>query len=697
MSRVGTLLAALAVLAAAVLRPLLHGVPGATIAVFWATALGLAVVPGVLLCHGARLAPRGDRWLLLGQGATLGLALHGLAFLAGRAAGAPWLTTAVALAAAALGLVIPRGPDRAGPEEPAVPSADPLSPDTDGAPRDDTAATTLLVILVACLVQPLVSVERLGEPVPADLLFHAGNAAEVVHRHPLENPRAAGLPLSYHLLAYALPAESAGRGGDPVADPLLAVAPLLWVGLLALQLANAGRVLFTDARAGTLAAAVALLGADPGHLLGLGRGAFGNHFATGVYGSPTTVAGLVFLAGIALLLARWLERGERRALAGAALLAAAASGAKASVLPAVLGGLGLHTAWALCRRRREEAVRAAVAGGALLAAALPLTLPLVRGEASYRTILRWGPGALFEQAPFTAAARSLLGLPEGAALGAWAPPLFATWLAGHLGLVGSGLLAWALLRRAPVSTGMRWALATAAAGFGLALALDGQGASQLFFAYNGHALLALFAGAGAVLACARPFRARPLAALALVLVFALPALESAARLVPQAVRGDLAAASAEPLPAIADYLAGLAWLRGHATRDAVVFADNPSLLLSAFGEVRLYYETGLYSPQGWEKRWAGDLEPFPERAALQERLLRRPDAAALDAARRAVRPGTRLLVVADAVPSRIERGFLHALPGRVPARRFFPEALFDVAFANGSMHVYEARQDPAAP
>ena len=129
-----------------------------------------------------------------------------------------------------------------------------------------------------------------------------------------------------------------------------------------------------------------------------------------------------------------------------------------------------------------------------------------------------------------------------------------------------------------------------------------------------------------------------------------------------------------------EYARGLGWLRANASRDAVVFADNPSLLLSAFGEVRLYYETGLYTARAWEV--GPEREPWPERAALQERLLRRPDPGAIAEARRAVGPHARLLVVADAVQSRIDSGFVLASPGRVPGRRLFPEDLFELRFAN---------------
>jgi hypothetical protein len=86
-------------------------------------------------------------------------------------------------------------------------------------------------------------------------------------------------------------------------------------------------------------------------------------------------------------------------------------------------------------------------------------------------------------------------------------------------------------------------------------------------------------------------------------------------------------------------------------------------------------------------------EPWPERVALQERLLRRPDPDAIAEARRAIGADARLLIVADAVQSRVESGFVLASPGPVPGRRLFPEALFELRFANRTLHVYEARDE----
>ena len=654
-----------------VLRPLAYGIPVGTVAVFWATVLGQIVVPGVLLCVGARLCAADDRWLLAGQGTTVGLALHGLSLLAGRAVGAPWLTTAASLAASALGFAL-------------AARARPTLPGRADALRTRGSSLALAVALVACLVQPLFTIRLLGEPVPVDLLFHAGNAAELRHRWPLEDPRVAGLPLSYHLLAYALPVEVSARTDSPVADTLLGLAPLFWIALLAMQLANAGRVIFRDATAGVLGGATALLHADPGRLLGLGPGAFASNLATGIYGSPTTVCGLILLAGLAIALDDWAERGRPPCLATVGLLAAGASAAKTTVLPVALGAVGLVLIIALLGRRRQEAGRWAAALAVAAVAGAPLTLWQASGPASYPSIVEWAPGAAFRASPFAAAVARCVG--PSALQGAWAFPVFVAWLAGYLGLAGVSAAAWLGLRREPLRPAQAWALAVAAVGGVLAFTLQVPGFSQLFALYNGQLLLSLFAGAGLVLA-ARSAPRRPFVFAGLALC-ALPSLDGLARTLPAAASATALAATRRPDPVLGDFAAGLEWLRAHAT-DGVVFADDPSFLLSALGEVRLYYENGLFTARGLGA--AGSGEPFPERAALQQRLLRRPDAAVVAEARRAVGPRSRLLVVADAVQSRIEAGLIYAAPAPVPPRLFFPDELFARPFANGAMHVYEAR------
>jgi hypothetical protein len=675
-------LAATAVLgasAAAVLvaRPLAHGVGLTALLAFWATVLGEVVVPGALLVRGARLRGWNDPWLLLGQGATLGLALQGIATVAGRALGAPRLAAVVAVATVFGALALARR----GARSPAA-TADPPAP----------LAPLLAVALVALFLQPLTTVARLGEPVPFDLLFHAGTAGELRHRWPLQDPRVAGVPLRYHVLAYALPIEAADLAGGAVADPLLALAPVFWVGLLALQVANAGRALFRDARAGVLAAVVALFHTDPGSLLGLGPWAFGSTLATAVYGSPTTVCSFVLLMGLVVSLEGWVNEGRRRDLAAIALLSTAASAAKTTLVPVVLGGLALAAlrAWAL--GHSDERRRWTAGLGAVVVAAAPFTAWQTLGSSSYSRMAHFGIGTAFEGSAFVAWARDRLG--EGAVSGIAALPWFAAWLLGFLGLGGVGAALWLLSRRRPrPSAPQAWALLTAGVAVVASQLVDTPDRSQLFLLYNGQLLLCCFAGAGIGLALAARGRASRWAAVVLLLVAAAPSIAMLARAVPATVAADAASRGRTLSPVQADYVRALAWLRAEASRDCVVFADNPSLLLSAFGEVRLYYESGLYTARGREV--GPSREPFPERVAVQERLLRHPDGATAASAWRTLDPGARLLVVADAVPSRVEAGFVLADPRPVAGRRLFPAALFDLRFANSAMQVYEAR--PPAP
>jgi hypothetical protein len=328
-------------------------------------------------------------------------------------------------------------------------------------------------------------------------------------------------------------------------------------------------------------------------------------------------------------------------------------------------------------------------------AAAPFTLRLGTGDTSYRGILRWDPGAIVQQSPFTRWAAEILGLhgAAGEALPAWFTALVSpAWFLGYAGVAGVGALAFVLRRRGALTPPQLFALAVTAAGAVPALLFDAHGISQLFFLYNGQVLLAILAGGALVQALRRP---PSLGLLALLGLFALPSLEKAGRFLLSGPVEDYRSAARERGGTAREYAAGLAWLRAHAARGAVVFADNPSLLLSAFGECRLYYETGLYTPRGWERRWEGANEPYPERAAFQEALLRRPSPETIAEALRLFPAPVEVLVVADSVQSRIESGFLEVDIGPVPARPLLPPP-FRSAFANRVMHVYRLAAAPGS-
>jgi hypothetical protein len=663
-------LLAVALGCALLLRPIAHGVSVLTVVAFWATTLGLVVAPGVLLCIGGRLCPRGDRWLVVGQGATLGIALHGIAFLAGRWLGVPGASVAVAIVASAagIGLMVRRRADV----------------DSEPLPARPAAAATLAVALAGCILQPVNGVGALGEPVPFDMLFHAGNAAELRHRWPLEDPRAAGVPLHYHFLGYALPIDAADLVDAPVADTLLGLAPLFWVALLALQTCNAARTLCNDGRAGALAAAVVLLHADPGRIVA-GVNAFNSNFAAGVYGSPTTIAGLTLLAGLTIFVDRWLESGSRRQLAAIGLLSLAASATKTTVVPVVVAAAALMAARALGAGRLGHALRWAAVAVLGLAGGLPLTSWQAGGETGYSGLVAVRPLSVFLDSPFAAAVSRLWG--RAAVAGPPAVVTFAVWLVGYFALGGIGAAVW-LARRERLRETQAWALSVAAVGLLLALLLDVPGLSQLFLLYNGQLLLALFAGAAiarSAAALARPTRAS-LAVAAVLGLAAVPSLDNL-RLLPSMLDTDRRAADHRPSAAERDYVRALAWLRGSEVRDAVVFARNGSTLLSAYGEVRLYYENGTYTTRAWHV--APSAEPWPERVSIRDRLLLTGDPAALAAAHEAIGRGKRLVLVVDNVSWRVESGWVFTVPRPVPPLRFFAPDRFTLRFANGALQVYE--------
>ena len=311
-----------------------------TVLVFWATVLGQVVLPGVLLVRGARLRAAERRLARRRPGCDASASrCRGSRFLAGRALGAPWLTDA-------------RGARGSGgrPGARSTPLARPRPRDRGGA-APASPASTLAVALAAVLLQPLASAERLGEAVPFDLLFHAGTAAELRHRWPLQDPRVAGVPLHYHVLAYALPIEAADRAAAPLADPLLRARPAL-LGRPAGAADGERRPGALRRRAApvSLGAAVALFHADPGARPRPRSGCLQQPPRDRDLRKPDDG-----LQPRPARRPRARARGlARDAAAGAsspcsALLAAAASGAKTTVLPVVLGGLALCAAWAFAR------------------------------------------------------------------------------------------------------------------------------------------------------------------------------------------------------------------------------------------------------------------------------------------------------------------------------------------------------------
>jgi hypothetical protein len=485
----------------------------------------------------------------------------------------------------------------------------------------------LAVMLLAALLQPLFADRMLDHALPADHLFHVGNAGELRHHWPMQDPRVAGLRLNYHAFGYAPAAGAADWTGAPVVRVVFALAwvpPLLF---LLLQLFNTARAAGGSAAAGAAAAALVALHADVGAELGV-RGGFLSFFGSAVYGSLTTVTSLLYLCSLALVLHRWLEGGRRGRGEAAvlALLSLAASGTKGSVMPVVLAALGALAALRLVAR--DGSARPVLQALAITAAAAaPLTLWLTFGPESYGGMFRLQPGTLVRSSGAFHALCALAGATDargGCVAPGWATVLaLPLWVMGYLGLSAVAVLLARPGGRRPLGAFEAWVLLAVLFGLLPALLLHTWGVSQLFFLYNGQLLLAVLGGP-ALAALARRPRLLPAA---LLLPFALPPALRVAREVPAGLSRDSDARESRPAPLARRYREGLDWLRLRSAPDAVVVAAPGAMLVSVFAERRAFYETGFFTARGHRERWAGVSEPFPERVAGARRLLAAPSAA----------------------------------------------------------------------
>ena len=577
------------------------------------------------------------------------------------------------------------------------------------------ASDAWLFFVALVLVLPRMHTGEAG----TDLLFHGGNAAELTRTGPLLDPRVAGRPLNYHLLAHTLPAAARVVTRVPIAELfqswILGFHPLVLL-LLAFVVA---RELAHDGWAGLVAALVLFLHHDLIHGLAGEREGFLSHLDKGLYLSPPTCAGLGLLLAQALVLSRWLDperRIDAKRVFQLALLAAAASLAKGSVMPVAIVGAGFALATrSLLERRWLGAILV------MLAAALPGTLWLSLGPGSYA-------GAMFRVVPFASAITSGTGTWLLARLPASLPEdlrgltAALVWLPGFLGLSGVGALAWLAAGRPSLRGLGPWILGVSGAGCGAALLLLAAGNSQIYFGYDAHALLALPAGLGAV---ALWQRRRPVAVgfALFALPFATAELVASVRQLgdrlertrtgqPFAVR--LTERQLEALfdPRFQARLAELAriselwregarWLRENTEPGALLVARDRGLMLTFFAERRVALSDDPFAPERHAARWVrvdgrwqvGDAaaKPFPEldRACLA--VYEDADAAALARLRAATGHSGELYVFHDDVElARNRDGELRGR--RLPAAALEASSVFERCFENEALVVYRVRE-----
>jgi hypothetical protein len=365
-------------------------------------------------------------------------------------------------------------------------------------PRPAWAAAGIAVVSLAYLALMYFTKTPLPEDVSkatynTDIPFHLTLAAEAKHHWPLTDPNVAGTDLFYHVWAHLDLAAASTVTELPLPLLLFRLAVLPLTALFVAGLVVAGRALTGRAWSGVLAAGMVLLVGEV-DVETIYSFPFMGLFFTDLWVSPTFLLGLVvFVPALTLIAetitseARWRERRGRWLLL--TLFLVGCGGAKATILPVLLGGLALTIAIRRWRTRRFE--RNAVAALALVALVFAAYQAAIYGRAAVG--LGLDPFGGFGDMAWVTELRSWVGDGVGWPLGV----LIATVVLFAVPI--AGLVAFAALRRAPLDDGRTLLLATFAVGLGPFFLLHQEGNSQIFFSHYGLVAASFVAAEGLLL------------------------------------------------------------------------------------------------------------------------------------------------------------------------------------------------------
>jgi hypothetical protein len=479
----GGIAASTLVAATAVGLWLAFGVGMRDLLLFAAYQAGFVALPGWLLYRA--LAPRDSLGRTVVFGWSLGYALEVSAFLAASAVGARGLFAFYPLLSAPLAVAVLR--QRRERDRP--------RPNGDRRAVWAAAATgivTLLYLAVTYFTKTPLPWDIEKVTYNTDIPYHLTLAGEALHHWPMTDPNISGTGLYYHVWAHLDLAATSSVTGLPL--PLLlfrfALVPLtlLFLG----QLLIAGRAFTGRAWTGAVAGALLLLVGEVDLEPWLSYPFLGLFF-TDVWLSPTFLLGLVFFVPAITLLAERLTTGESlragwRQWLLLCMFLIACSGAKATILPVVLGALAITIALRWWTTRRVEANALAAVGAAALS--LLVFYLLIYRHSSLGLGLE--PFGSYANMAWVTDLRHAIGDGIGWPLGVTLATL------GLFGPQLAGLGAFFLLRRR-LDTRRLFLLALFVVGLGPFVLMHQSGNSQVFFAEYGLVGATLLAAEGIVL------------------------------------------------------------------------------------------------------------------------------------------------------------------------------------------------------
>lgn len=455
------------------------GVSPSELALFAGFEVAFVLVPGVV-AYRALAARSGDLLQQLTIGGAVGHALLLGAFIVTAAADARWALWLYPLVVLTLAGLLGRGRV--------------FSQDSRGASLTTRQGVALAAVAVAALLlfaagsftQAPLPGSRSSVSYHPDLVWGMGFAAEALHHWPLTAPQVLGEPLRYHTFVFSEMAAASQVTGIELPVVVLRLVPISLLLLLILQLAHAGRRFTGNPWAGPAAAGLILLVGDLD--LGAGRPELlvGIYFS-GLFLSPTQLLGLLFFLPVIAVIADLLEgegaRPEPGTLGVLGILLFGCAGAKASILPVLVGGLVAYGLW----RRRASAgwVAALVLSGLAFVTSYVLLYSGSRGATDlgpFESAFLSFPGQVIE--PYS-----------DSAVGALAYP-FATWVTVVALMLPLAGLAFSRLSARSLTPLQAWPLALLLVSMAAFFVLDLPGVSQLYFLWYGFTAAALLSAGG---------------------------------------------------------------------------------------------------------------------------------------------------------------------------------------------------------
>ena len=244
----------------------------------------------------------------------------------------------------------------------------------------------------------------LAAGLPTRAIFHdwvylVSRAAVIKNNWPLDDPSLSGTPLQYHYFMMVHAAAVSWTTGIELTAVMLRLLYMPLGVVLVMQAYVLGRAVSRNPWGGVIAAALMVAVSEMSFARSYGEPMFLGLFVRWLFVSPTFFFGMIFCGALLIAVAQCtrMARCDGRHYIWLLLLGTAGTGAKGTVLPVLVGALGLWTAWRWLRERRLP-VRPIILAGCLTVAFLVVYIPTMSAWRSGDAALR--PFHVFQLSSF---------------------------------------------------------------------------------------------------------------------------------------------------------------------------------------------------------------------------------------------------------------------------------------------------------